>query len=283
MTVVAEKITVTISASSAHIDVLTVKDAMRQVLDIFDLLESDKDPAVVWKLSRATTNSPFQLQGEAVSLEPSVDISVVARAQKTVAANGLREISRGQFPDAWQNDDRRLSIAKRILKRNLNGVGSTVIDFDHGEPVSVTPTIAAVAIRAIEKRPEDDLYVFPSGKQEIGSIEGTLQELGTHWNHPAVRVLDARTKEQVWCRLGKDLQMQFGDKATFKDIWEHVRVVVRGRIRYDEDGALSYVLASDIDKIEAREVSVAKLADRDFTGGLSVVEYLDRFREGTLG
>ena len=254
---------------------------MRQVLDVFELLEVG-DPSVVWKLVHASTNSPLELQGEAVSLEPAVDVSVMARAQKTFVAVGLREIAQGKFPESW-DDPRRITIAKRLFQRNLNGVGSTVINFEMGEPITVTPAIATTAIRALEKRPEDAMYVFASAKQEIGSLEGTLSDLSTHWNHPAVRVIDAGTQEHVWCRLSKELQSKFSDKAKFEDIWEHKRVVVRGRIRYDEDGKIAYILATDIEKIDPRAVDIQALKDREFTGGLSVVEYLDRFREGTLG
>lgn len=277
----AEKITITVRASGAHLDVLTVQDAMRQVLDIFEMLEAD-DSGVVWKLAYATTNSPFQLQGEAVSFEPAVDVSVIARTQKAVVARGLQEILNGRLPDDW-SEGRRASAAKRLFNRNMNGIGATVIDFETGEPVTVTPTVAQTAVRTLQRKPEEALYLLASAKQEIGSIEGTLSDLSTHWNHPAVKVLEARTKAQVWCRLSSELQDRFADKATFSDIWEHKRVIVRGRLKYDDDGGLSYVLASDIEKIEPRAISVEEIADKEFSGGLSVVEYIDRFRDGALG
>lgn len=279
----AERVTVTIRASGTHIDVLTVQDAMRQVLDIFDLLESDKDGTVKWKLVHATTNSPFRLQGEAVSFEPTVDVSVIARTQKLAVAAGLREAAQGRFPDAWA-DSRRIAIAKRLFNRNLNGIGATLMDFEDGAPpIAVTPVVAKAAVRALERRPTDNLYDLVAPKQEVGSIEGTLSELSTHWNHPAVRIIDARTKAEVWCRLSADLRNRFADKATFADIWEHKRVIVRGRLRYDEAGALSYVLATDIEKLEPKAISVDAIVDRDFSSGLSVVDYLDRFRDGSLG
>lgn len=125
---------------------------------------------------------------------------------------------------------------------------------------------------------------LPSTKYEIGSIEGTLFDLGTHCGHPAVRVIEARTGTAIWCRLSADLQSKFGEKATFSDVWRHQRVIVRGRLRYDEkDRTLSYVLAADIDKINPIAGSVDDLYDADFTGGMSTVEYLDKFREGAFG
>jgi len=51
--VVPERITITVRASGAHPDVLTIQDAMRQVLDIFELLTSGSAslPGIEWKLA----------------------------------------------------------------------------------------------------------------------------------------------------------------------------------------------------------------------------------------
>src|SRR4051794_5054282 len=98
---------------------------MRQVLDVFDLLAEDAEghQGVQWRLVSAGTNSPFHAEGEAVSLEPAVDVSVIARAQKQLVATGLVQISEGHVPDTW--DAKRVGIAKRLYRRNVNGVGAT--------------------------------------------------------------------------------------------------------------------------------------------------------------
>jgi hypothetical protein len=279
---VAEKVKVTIRASGAHPDVLTVQDAMRQVLDIFELLTADYHSGVEWKLVSATTNSPFHLEGEATSFEPAVDVSVIARAQKISVGAGLRSLSNGRPPRDW--DNKRLSTAKRLFNRNLNGVGSTAIDFEIGtEPILITPTRAREAILVLETKAPNQLYELPNIREEIGSVEGTLSELSTYYNSPAVRIVDARTHQWIWCRLSDELQSEFEDKTKFSDIWSHKRVIVRGRIYYNAENAISYGFATDIQKIEDRQVSLEQIKDRDFTGGLSVIEYLDRFRDGSLG
>jgi hypothetical protein len=274
---VPERIKVTVRASGAHLDVLTVQDAMRQVLDIFEMIE--KMPGVEWKLINASTNSPFHVEGEAISLEPSVDVSVVARAQKQKLAKNMREITHGR---PAIDPDFEVKVAKRLLSRNLNGVGSTEIDLELGEPITVTPAIAKRAIDALEQRPEP-LFEISGAREEIGSIEGTLSDVGTHYNHPAVKIIEVRKKEPVWCRLSAELQPEFHDRASYMDVWQHHRVMVRGRIKYSEDGDIEYILANDIRRIDAREVSLESIRDPDFTGGLSVIEYLDRFRDGSLG
>src|SRR5262249_16074928 len=173
---------------------------MHQVLDIFEMLGNV--PGVEWKLVVATTNTPFHVEGEAISLEPSVDVSVVARAQKQNFAKNLRDIARGKTPD---DPDFRINIAKRFLTRNINGVGITDIDFELGEPITVTPQVAREAIQALAKK-ADVLFETSAAREEIGSIEGTLQDVGTYYNFPAVRILEARKKEPIWCRLTDELQ-----------------------------------------------------------------------------
>jgi hypothetical protein len=142
---VPERITITVRASGAHPDVLTIQDAMRQVLDVFEMLGTM--PGVEWKLVSASTNSPFLIVGEAVSLEPSVDVSVVARAQKQALAKNLRDISSGTPPS---DPAFPTKIAKRALARNLNGVGTTEIDLQQGEPITFTPLIAKEAIHTLQ-------------------------------------------------------------------------------------------------------------------------------------
>jgi len=250
---------------------------MRQVLDVFEMLESNT--GVEWKLIAASTNSPLRVQAEAVSLEAGVDVTVMARAQKQKLAKNLREIAHGHAP---MDPGFKSKIAKRVFARNLNGVGLTEIDFESGEPVTFTPKISTIAIELLENRPLA-LFDVPSTREEIGSVEGTLQDVGTHYNCPAVRISENRGKGYVWCRLSEELQAQFQDKATYKDVWHHKRVIARGRIKYDEEGDIMYILANDIRRIDGAPVSLERIKDKNFTGGLSVVEYLDRFRDGTLG
>ena len=60
----AERASITVQASSAHPDILSVQDAMQQVLDFFELLtpEDARETKFVWKLNIASTNSPFTVQ-----------------------------------------------------------------------------------------------------------------------------------------------------------------------------------------------------------------------------
>jgi hypothetical protein len=274
---VPERIKITVRPSGAHPDVLTIEDAMRQVLDIFEMLEDA--PGVEWKLVTASTNSPLQVVAEAISFESSVDVTVVARTQKQNLAKSLREIARGESPS---DPAFKTNIAKRLLSRNLNGVGATELDFEIGEPIVVTPRVAEEAIAALGKKPSE-FFDRVVTREEVGSIEGTLSYVGTHYNRPAVRIVAAHGQGAIWCWLSDELQAEFQDKATYRDVWQHRRVFIRGRIKYGKDGEIEYVIATDIRRIDTREVSVEALKDPNFTSGLSVGEYIVRFRDGTLG
>jgi len=73
----------------------------------------------------------------------------------------------------------------------------------------------------------------------------------------------------VW-RLSRNYN-QFSDKTTFTTIWEHKRGGCwRGRIRYDEDGKIAYIVATDIRKIDPRSrlILEAVKTGKSRTGGL---------------
>ena len=271
-----ERIKVVVRASGAHPDILTVQDAMRQVLDFFDTIE--RIPGVEWKLARATTNSPLSVEGEAVSLEAGVDVTVIARAQKQALARNWRAVASGKIPD---DPAFNIKIAKRFLARTMNGIGATEIDFEVGPSVTVTPEIAKEAIKAIDTKP-GTLFEPTPAREEVGTVEGTLQGVGTYYGFPAVRILETRTRNYIWVRLSDDLQPIFQDKASYQDVW-HINVsLVRGRIRYNSESEISSVVAADIRRIDPRPVSLDEIKDQNFTGGLSIGDYLDRFRDGNL-
>jgi hypothetical protein len=255
---------------------------MRQVLDIFDLLTQGPNghQGVEWRLTKATTNSPFHLEGEAVSFEPTVDISVIARAQKQDVAKGLNEIAKGVVPEHWEV--KRLNIANRLYERNLNGVGLTDIKFENVSEIVVTPKFAKQAVSTLAAKPSLGLFDLPKDKEEIGSLEGEFGTLGTWYDNPAISVIDARTGTVIWCVITESLRQKFADKANVEDFWQHKRVVVHGRIRYNVAGNINSVAATDVSRIESKSVSTSALHDSDFTDGLTTSEYLDRFRDGLI-
>lgn len=273
-----QRIKIIVKPSAAHPNVLTIEDAMEQVLDIFKMIDSV--PGVEWNLKSASTNSPLTIEGEAVSFEPAVDVSVIARAQAQHLGEQVNQLVRGELP----SDPKFKNVpAKRVFERNLNGVGETIIEIDDilEKPISITPHTARRAVDAILRKSSSDLFSGVVAREEIGSIEGRLSDVGTHYNNPAVKIVT--NAGDVWCRLSDNLRAQFKDRTEYEDIWQHRRAIVRGRIRYRAESGIDYVLATDIRLIPEKVVPVDAIVDRNFTDGLSVGEYLDRFREGLLG
>lgn len=260
---------------------------MRQVLDFFDLLtpEETDGGGLVWNLTLASTNSPLTVVGEAVSTNPQVDVTVVARLQRQAVAEQLRSFTAGQRP-ARTVSKRRRETYRRIFNRNTNGIGRTDAILDApSAPILITPTIAVAGISALaeEEREFDALVLDDRGREEVGSIEGQLLEVGTDYNQPAILVRERKTGADIWCRVDAALKHKISEESRFEDVWDRKRVIVRGRIYFNSMGSIVRVRATSVATVAPRQMTIHDIKDNNFTGGLSVNEYLDRLREGDLG
>jgi hypothetical protein len=277
------RVRITVVAAATHPDVLSVQDAMRQVLDFFDLLTPEDDETFIWNLKMATTNSPLTVEGEAYSTSPSVNASALAAEQAVVIEDSFRSLSEGRVPTRRLSTRRRETI-RRILKRNMNGIGKTEAIMATLNPVSVTPTIAEVSVRALELSEFDSLVLTDRAREEIGSIEGTLIEVGKDYNQPSVIVRERRTGAEISCRVSDELRQAISASTTLDDVWSNRRVLVRGRIRYNSDGSVHRVMRTDsIRPVAPHDIPISNIVDADFTSGMSVPDYLDKLREGELG
>jgi hypothetical protein len=283
----SERVTITVRASAMHPDILSVQDAMRQVLDYFDLLlpEGQGDQNLVWNLSLASTNSPLTVVGEPVSLVPDIDVSIIARAQRALIAEQFRELATGERPSRKLTPNKRETM-RRLFKRNMNGIGRTDAIFDATDnPVIITPTIAEIAIRVLssEEKEFDSFVLEDRVREEVGSIEGLLLDVGTDYNQPALLVKERKTGQDIWCRIAPELKHKISEEARFEDVWDRQRVLVRGRISHDSDGKITRVKAHSVERITPRQMTINDIKDQDFTGGLLATEYLEKLREGDLG
>jgi hypothetical protein len=281
---VLERIRVTVRPSATHPDVLTVQDAMRQVLDIFELLVTGDSEKLVWALVDATMNSPLTVEGQAVSLNAGVDVAPIARAQKARFTRSIRTLRRGSLPREWAQTD-RLRAARRLMQRAAMGVGDTDIVLSEGAPpLIITPRDAGASLQILNRASETyELLDEDRSRDEYGAIEGVLLLAGFEYNQPAIKIEERTTRREVWCRVSEEERERIGQSTDFRDVWEHRRVVVRGLIRYDKSGEIIRVYAKNITRVDARRVAVERLRDPHFTGGLSVRQYIDQFREGELG
>ena len=275
----AERIWVTVQGSADHPDVLTVQDAMRQVLDVFDLLPSSAN--VVWNMFQATKVNPFTVGAEAVSpTDPALDVRAPARQQKTILARQVRALAKGRQPPRILESTETLRAARQILQRNTNGIGTTTVRFDEkAPPLVIDEPHARKGLQLLEARAvrESRPHV------EIGSIEGRIVFAGWSGHEPAIIVRDRRTQTNITCRIPSDIKVRVA-KEVGDLLWDKRRVIVRGRIRYKSDSSIDRVDANDVELIEPRaDLSVVDILDEDFTSGLDTAEYLERLWEGELG
>lgn len=281
-----ERVTLVVRPAASHPAILSVQDAMQQVLDFFDLLLPDEQGSgLVWNLSLATTNSPLTVVGVATSFDPAVDISMIARTQRQAVAEQLHAFISGARQTRKLSVKRR-NAYRRLFKRNTNGIGRTEATLDVFEsPIFITPTIAEAGIAAIsaDEREFDALLMDNRGREEFGSIEGCLLDVGTEYNQPAILIRERRTNDEIWCRVDPELKHNISNKTTFEDVWDRKRVIVRGRIRYNESGCITRVWAVSVTPVAHRNMTLHDIKDTNFTGSLSITEYLDKLREGNLG
>lgn len=256
---------------------------MRQVLDFFDLLLPEKqDSGLVWNLSLATTNSPLTVVGEPISLKPDVDVTVIARVQKALLAGELRALTTGTRPIRAFSHKRRETV-RRLFSRNLNGIGSTSAVLDGSDtPVLITPAIAQIGIDTLEKQEGgiEKFLIGDRGREEVGSIEGHLVKVGTDYNQPAILVRERKSGVEIWCRVDPGLKHKISEETSFEDVWEHRRVIVKGRIQFGSGGEILRVYANAVVPIKSRQMTIHDIKDADFTNGVNTEEYLEIVREG---
>jgi ribosomal protein L19 len=196
---------------------------------------------------------------------------------------GFAALGQGKIISAWSEGNKSETL-KRILKRNLNGIGRTDIRIEEKKDSEIiTPAKAEIGLRALEAtiglvEPEND-----RSRVEIGSIEGTYLQIGHYYAHPAIKIRERKSGTEIWCRISEENLERFSERIKAVDVWRHKRVRARGRIYFDSNGRVLRVEAADVQVIAIPHVTVDEVRDREFTGGLSVSEYLERFREGSLG
>lgn len=282
-----ERVKITVQSSASHPDVLSVQDAMRQVLDFFDLLTPDDEEAshLVWNLKLASTNSPLTVEGEAVSLSPDLDVSVLAIQQKAFVEDSLNSIRQGRSPSRALSRRRR-STLRRLFVRNMNGIGKTEAVLNRpSEPVLVTPAIAQQGVRFldVEESEMDALLLSDRQREEYGSIEGVLLDVGTEYTRPAILIKNRKDGEEVWCRVSKEHLQEISNSVSFEDVWDRRRVLVKGRIKFNDHGQIVRMYADSVRPIKSRKMTLHDIVDPDFTSGNSTKDYLDSLREGSVG
>src|SRR5258706_1137990 len=261
-------------------DGLTFEEAMRQVLDTVAMMcRADPEAAasIEWRLVSANTNSPLTVVAEAKARRPDIDATMVAVAQKRIFRRCVSQLREGRVPIAWNSpDDRRR--AKNWLRRTGDGIAATRIDTGASEdPIVLTAEDAKIAEPVLDAAP------IGRPREQIGSVEGYLIAVETHYHKPAIRIRERRSRAEITCIVPDEFRKQIAEDANFDDVWRERRVVVRGRVHYDGSGKIDRVTATKVHAIAGEAVDVSKIRDPDCAYGLTAEEFVDQFRTGEIG
>ncbi len=283
-----DRVVITIHPTVSDERLLSVADAMQQVLDHIKLFEDaqqamgDPHTRFEWKLEKASTNSPFTVVAVAQAVDPAVDVSAAVKRVKADVSQGLRSLMARGVPPRWMTQG-SFAVAKSIFARNLNGIGETDIDFDEGDVLSIKPDQASAGINALDAL---NIMAFEqelAPRVSFGEIEGVMLAAGRYRNKEAIQIRN-EMYGFIWCTLSKDLIAKFGDEHSMSDIWKGKTLGVHGRLNYVAGGKLTTIDAMDVREIEAAPlVNLEAILDPDFTAGMDPHEYLERLHEGQLG
>jgi hypothetical protein len=278
-----ERVTITIRPNTGDDGPISVSDALRQVLDFFDLLtiaQGEGDGEVVsWRLVRISKSSPTMATGEAHATMTGVVPDIVARRGKGRVSDALEMLTAGNPPPDWL-EGMALSKMRSLLQRNLNGVGRTDIDYErpNAVPTIIVEKTARAALVAIEKSQLEKRAISEDlSRTEIGSIEGTVAGVGQHHGRPAIDVREALRGETITCVLSDDAARDLRDTHNWGEVWEGRRVIVSGEIVYKKSGALSRMNNARMALIEAGPINYDEIARPGILNGMTPRAYLDAF------
>jgi hypothetical protein len=281
---VSRRITFTVEPSDTHHDVLTIQDAFQQAIDFFNLLTDEANPNVVWKLELASTNSPFMCQGEPVDVRTWAGAHGQVEQRVEIVERNFRKVAEGGDFDASFPRE-KLEMAKRLLRRNTNGIGRTKAAFsERSQPIVISQTVAKQYFERVEPTQSLHSYLFSrTSRRERGSVEGRILEIGTDYDAPAIQLKEHNTDRLIWCRVSPARAEELAAMLKAGDVWDHRRVRVHGTLNYDSNGNILRVVDGLISYIDVGEVDLSRLDDTGFTEGYSPSDYLDRLREGEFG
>lgn len=262
---------------------LTVDDAMSQILDVMALIEARGDSRLKgekfkWVLVGASTNSPLTVD---ISVEGDPSQSHIWAAH---AADDIEDVTRTLHMMAEEKTvpswlpGKSIKTAKRLLKRNLNGISVTEIRADTGSNFFLDPAKSEIALGAIEHFSSPAINI---GKHRAKSdVTGYLVKAGEFHGKSAFWLRDKRGNE-VACVMGGKLEGVIGDATKLIDVWKNRRINVSGIKHLDSTGKILRLEVTSppvaAPKAEKR-VNLDRILDDDFTGGKDPETYLGNLR-----
>lgn len=252
---------------------------MQQVVDFFELLSDEQHQHVHWVLEGASYNSPLTVTGKPINTQTSeLAYDVIDPVVRDIASAITNLAS---LKSRLHNlSGKKLKKVTQLLERNTNGIERTEYDFGQGiELVAIDHKSAELSLKLLTRPSEMEELLATFAVQGYGSIMGSLVQLGTHYNKPAIYVKEFNTGNEIWCQVDRDTITELEEKIRAKDVWEGRTLRVQGMLDYNSKGKITHIFDGRVFYWNRRQVSLDELHDPDFSEGLPSEEYLERLRE----
>lgn len=276
-------VTFRITGHAAGTDAPSVEDALDQLRDYLDILRGvenaiaeDQTPAIVWRVVKASKQSPLTFQIEAFPKHYAINVDRRAGEVAAATARGLSLLQQtAERPDYFTDDV--LQKAKRVFLRVTNGISVSEADFGDNLPKS---TLTSSLGRSGSSNVSMVLQPIERPFQAIGSVEGYLQGAEHDGFGRDIAFLKERiTGNLVKCLLAPKVREFFAERQ-ISEIFSHRRALAFGRIHYKSKTKISHIETTNIRFLRSRAdlPQIDDIIDRDFTGGLKTEDYLDLVR-----
>ncbi|MEL7685492.1 hypothetical protein AAG594_14230 [Citromicrobium bathyomarinum] len=272
-----ERVTITVESNIGEDGPLTVMDTLDQFKDAFELLsaaiaQEAGGENVRWRLERLSKNSPATVTAVAYSADPDVTVSPMVHRGKMRFSRDMEALRQGDV-SPWLRS--KAQVAKKMLARNLNGIGKTTFSLDDEEPITVLVEKSARAGLKALQRAEINADSEDRSRSEYGSIDANVSRTDTWFGRPALYVVERLTGRQFHIVLSEELAARAGPSHSWTDAWSEKRIRVKGRIYYDKEGSISRVSAVEMEDVNPVPVDLQSLRKADILGGKSPVEHLN--------
>lgn len=267
-------------------DAPLLSDLLDQIRDYFVMVDGvaesmTGEPAEQydWRVIGLSKNSPATITVEAVPRHGFPDGAVIAARAGQQTAYGLARLKTESVRPNYFTDN-VLEAADRFARRMTGGLTETIVIAPGAPDLVIRPVEASAAIEHIAHVREDD-PVHPY--KELGSVEGLIQSVGAdHWGHPLIVVRNRVSGADVKCFLKGEALRALEQEPVANVVWRQRRVTALGILRYRSLGKVSQADIERLDFVDPTESlpRPADVIDRDFTGGLSSEDYIERVRNG---
>lgn len=267
-------------------DAPRLEDLIEQVQDFFAMirvvahsLAGDDAEHFEWQVVGLSKSSPARLVAEAVPLPGFSDGPQLAAQARDITARGLQQLVReGERPAYF--DDNVIDAADRFAQRLQRGLLATEVASESNTLLAIgTPEAVQARKNIAIVNGDEPIHAY----REIGSLEGVIQNVGTDgWGKPYIMIRSRITNRDVRCYLSGEALKALESEPVANVVWRNRKVHAIGVLRYRSEGVCTRAEVSRLDFIDPSEPlpRLADIVDRDFTGGLSTENFLERLRSG---